>query len=636
MRFSYLLLALTPAVVVAQDPVKWTAKADPAKVAPGGHVLITMEAAIEPGWHLYSVTTPPGPIPTKIRLMENPRASAVKLYQPKPNKKFDPNFQAESETYDEKVAFVIEAEVAGSSLPGPLDLVAQARYQACNEKTCLRQKTKTATATVEVDAAAKAAAPKIPDGYMEAPLAAAPASTSLTPAPVAKSAPAKAAVPKANDGLLSFLALAFSLGLAAIFTPCVFPMIPFTMSYFLNRQGGSRGNSILQAVTFCLGIVVLFTGIGLVTTALLGPFGVIQLGSNPWVNTFIGGLFVLFGLSMLGAFEITLPSSLLTRLNTASERGGIGGSLLMGLTFSLTSFACVGPFMGTLLASSVQGDRTMPILGMATFASGLATPFFFLAMFPSLLTRLPKSGGWLPRVKVTMGFVVLAIAFKYFSNVDQVMQWNLLGRGLFLSIWIVLFALPGLYLLGLIKLEGVDPNAHLGVTRTLFAAAFLIFAVSLWPGLSCGRLGEVDAYVPACAEGPGGVAGVAAGPKWLKDDFKGAIERAKAEGKFVLVSFTGYACTNCHWMKANMFPRPEIAAALGDFILVELYTDGSDAASLENQKLQETRFKTVAIPHYVILDGNENVLASSVGRTTDTKEFLGFLTTPKQTKAARL
>jgi thiol:disulfide interchange protein DsbD len=353
----------------------------------------------------------------------------------------------------------------------------------------------------------------------------------------------------------------------------------------------------------------------------------VQLASNPWVNGFIAIVFAAFAVSLLGAFEITLPSSLLTKLDAASRRGGYAGTLLMGLTFSLTSFACVGPFVGSLLAASVQFKGWQPVLGMASFATGLAFPFFFLAAFPGYLKKLPRSGGWLARVKTVMGFTLLAIMLKYASNIDQVLQLNWLTRERFLAAWFILFAMAGLYLLGLLRLEGVEEGETLGIARLLVASAFLIFAFSLLPGMFGAPLGELDAFVPA-ATTVGGFSGRAtadAGPEWMKNQYREALDRAKQENKLVLVSFTGYACTNCHWMKANMFPRPEIASALKDLVLVELYTDGTDAASEANQKVQDQKFATVAIPYYALLDADEKVVASFDHRTTSTAEFLGFL-----------
>jgi thiol:disulfide interchange protein len=379
-------------------------------------------------------------------------------------------------------------------------------------------------------------------------------------------------------------------------------------------------------VVFCLGIVVLFSGMGLAITAALGPFGIVQLGSNPWVNAFISVLFIAFGLSLLGAFEITIPSSILTRLNQGSEKGGFAGTLLMGLTFSLASFACVGPFVGTLLAASVSGGGTRPLVGMVTFATGLALPFFLLALFPSYLKRLPRSGGWMARVKVVMGFVILAASLKYLTSLDQVLQWGFLTRDRFLAAWIVLFAMAGLYLLGFLRLEGIKPDDRMGLGRLLTGMAFLVFAITLLPGMFGGRLGDLDAYVPAAsgsssAEAPAGGGGLV----WMKNQYREALAKARAEGKLVFVNFTGYACANCHWMKANMFTRPEIASAMQNFVLVDLYGDGTDAASEENQKLELARFQTVAEPYYAIMDPDENVIATFPGLTKDPQEFLGFL-----------
>ncbi|HEY2018324.1 MAG TPA: cytochrome c biogenesis protein CcdA, partial [Bryobacteraceae bacterium] len=430
-----------------------------------------------------------------------------------------------------------------------------------------------------------------------------------------------------DQGIAGFLLVAFGFGLASIFTPCVFPMIPITMSYFLNRQAGSRRDSVMQAVVFCLGIIVLFSGLGLLLTVFLGPFGVVQLGSNKWVNGFISVLFIAFGLSLLGAFEITIPSSILTRLNRSSDKGGFAGTLLMGLTFSLASFACVGPFVGTLLAASVGGGGARPVFGMVAFSTGLALPFFLLALFPSYLKRLPRSGGWMARVKVVMGFVILAASLKYLSSLDQVLQFGFLTRERFLAAWMVLFAMAGLYLLGFVRLEGIKPDEPMGLSRLLVGMLFLVFAISLAPGMFGGRLGDLDAYVPVANGEAAALGGGASSTAlvWMKNQYREALDKARREGKLVFVNFTGYACANCHWMKANMFTRPEIAGALKDFVLVDLYADGTDQASEDNQKLELAKFNTVAEPYYAILDPDEKVIATFPGLTKDPAEFSAFL-----------
>ncbi len=619
----HILVLLFAATALAQDPVQWTLEIDQAQAPPGGTVLARFTATIDAGWHLYSTTTPPGPIPTTILLAVNDRVASAKLFQAKPVVKFDPNFNVNSEFFDGKVSFLIAITLTPAAARGPAEIVATARYQVCSDKLCLRPVRKQGKAALIVSTAAPTPSIQIPAGYTEVKLSAPPPPTPKagSASPPKDAAPAR---PTAGSGW-QFLAIAFGFGLAAIVTPCVFPMIPITMSFFLNRKSG---DAVFQAAVFCLGIVVLFTGLGLITTAILGPFGVVQLGANLWVNAFIAVVFLVFGLSLLGAFEITLPSGLLTRLDAASRRGGVGGTLLMGLTFSLTSFACVGPFVGTLLAASVQEGGWRPALGMASFAAGLAFPFFFLALFPAGLKQLPKSGGWMSRVKVVLGFVILAAMLKYFSNVDKVLRWDVLTRERFLAAWVVLFAMAGLYLLGLLRMQGIRGDEEVGVGRALAGAGFLIFAVALIPGMLGGRLGELDAYVPPPAGGFSAGSGSAAGPIWLKDKYKEAVAKGREKNKLVFISFTGYTCTNCHWMKANMFPRAEIAEALGNYILVELYTDGTDAVSEENARLQESKFGFAAVPYYAIVDAQENVVAKFEGLTRNTKEFLDFLKSP--------
>jgi thiol:disulfide interchange protein len=586
--------------------VEWTLTAANA-AAPGGKALIKAAGRIESGWHLYSGSTPAG-IPTSFQAGPDSVVEGVRLLQPPPKRAFDKNFETDTETFDGEVVFLVEVTLKKDVAPGQVDLTMKARYQTCTETQCVASRWE-GTAPLRVEAGAAEAA--IPANYTEAkpPSAANPGSTTAA---------------AGEQGLGAFLLVAFGLGLASIFTPCVFPMIPITMSYFFNRPSGGKSDGVMQAVIFCLGIIVLFSGMGLAATAILGPFGVVQLGSNPWVNGFISLLFIAFGMSLLGAFEITIPSAILTRLNQTSEKGGFVGTLLMGLTFSLASFACVGPFVGTLLAASVSGGGSRPLVGMVTFAAGLALPFFLLALFPSYLKRLPRSGGWMSRIKVVMGFVILAASLKYLASLDQVMRWNLLTRERFLAAWIVLFAMAGLYLLGFLRLEGVKPEEHLGIVRLLIGMGFVVFAISLFPGMTGAPLGDLDAFVPqAAASAQAGATG--SGLVWMKDQYPEALAKARREGKLVFVNFTGYACANCHWMKANMFTRPEIAALMQGFVLVELYCDADDATSEANQKMELAMFQTIAQPYYAILDPDGKAIATFPGLTKNPSEFAAFL-----------
>ena len=602
-------LAAWPAQAQGPNNVQWSLSLDPATAAPGSKILARIEGRLDAGWHLYSMTSA-GAIPTTIKLAANAAVEKMKVFEAPPKKAFDPNFQLDTETYEGSAVFLLELQLKADAAAGASEISADVRFQTCNDRVCIPPRRRTVSATLIVAQTAHGAAPLIPAGYTE----------------VTGGAPKPSTAGTDTQGLGPFLLVAFGFGLAAIFTPCVFPMIPITMSFFLNRQG-TRRESVFHAALFCLGIVVLFSGLGLATTAILGPFGVVQLGSNPWVNGFIALIFLVFGLSLLGAFEITIPSTVLTKLDRGSQKGGIAGTLLMGLTFALSSFACVGPFMGTLLAASVGSGGARPLLGMVTFASGLALPFFLLALFPSYLKRLPRSGGWLARVKVVMGFVVLAAMVKYLASVDQVLQWNVITRERFLAAWIVLFAMAGLYLLGFLRLEGISQDEPVRLGRLLTGMVFLIFAISLVPGMFGGKLGELDAYVPVAAEGSGGAAGSGGGLVFMKNQYREALDQARREGKLVFVTFTGYACTNCHWMKANMFTRPEIAGALKNFILVDLYTDGDDAASKQNQQLEQTKFQQTAIPYYAIMDADGNAIAKYEGLTRDTGVYLAFLQT---------
>jgi thiol:disulfide interchange protein DsbD len=615
-----LLLGAAQAAGQAKPPAQWTLTPEAAKAAPGSVVGAKLSLTLDGDWHMYSLTTPPpgptgGPTATTIQAPpEHPVVERIEVFFPAPERKFDPNFNLDTETYAKAVEFYLKIHLRQGAPAGVQPIEVRTRYQLCTDRECLPPKRVTVASKIEIAPGTTTPAPVVPAGYQSM------QGTEVKPA-------AKAPQGQAPQGLGAFLMVAFGFGLASIFTPCVFPMIPITMSYFMSQESGSRGQALAQALVFCLGIVVLFTAIGFGLSAALGPFAVVQLGSNPYVNAGICVIFFVFALSLLGAFEITLPSGLLTRLNAASGRGGYIGTLLMGLTFCLASFACVGPFMGTLLAASVGGDKLQPVLGMLAFSTALASPFFLLALFPSMLKKLPRSGGWMSRVKVVLGFLVLATMLKYLSTVDQVMHWNLLTRERFLALWVVMFALPGLYLLGFLRLEGIKKDEELGTGRLMLAIVFLGFAIGLIPGMFGARLGEIEAFVPAPTEGAAALmgGGTAKSAKWIKNDFAGALKQAKAENKRVFVAFTGYACTNCKWMKANLFTRPEVAAALDNFILVELYTDGTDAESEANQKRQESLFQTVAIPYYAIFDAEEKVVATLGGLTKDEKEFLGFL-----------
>lgn len=615
----FLAFALT---IPAQrlDPVQWTLTSEDNRVLPGDSIPLRLTATMQEGWHLYSLTTPAGgPIRTKASLTANPAVRKWIVYQPTPEKKFDPNFNLDTETFGKEVVFLVSAQLNKDAPIGEQSLTGEVRYQACSDRQCLPPRTKTASLSLVVAKDARQApAFVVPGGYSKI-LPGGVASTDTS----APAAPGGGSTPTRESGSGLFILTAFGLGLAAVFTPCVFPMIPVTVSFFMGGRAG-----LLQAAVFSFGIVALFCSLGLGITAAVGPFGVVQMGANPWVNSFIAVVFLVFALSLLGAFELGLPSGMLTKLDQASRRGGYFGTLLMGLTFSLTSFACVGPFVGSLLAASVQTKGAQPVLGMVSFATGLASPFFLLAAFPVWLKKLPRSGGWMMRVKVVMGFVLLAALIKYISNVDQALHLGFLTRERFLAAWFFLFSMAGLYLLGFLRLEGIEPGERLTVGRLLTSGAFVVFALSLVPGMFGSNLGELEAYIPAAQPGSGFQAGggqSGAGLAFMKDQYNEALTKSKAENKPVLVTFTGDACTNCHWMKANLFTRPEVSSMMKEFVLLDLYTDGSNETSKRNQLMQESQYDTVAIPFYAIVDSDGKTLATFAGLTRDSAEWQRFL-----------
>lgn len=300
----------------------------------------------------------------------------------------------------------------------------------------------------------------------------------------------------------------------------------------------------------------------------------------------------------------------------------------MGLTFSLTSFTCTTPFVGSLLVMAAQGEWFMPVIGMLAFSTVFALPFFVLALAPQLVSQLPKSGGWLNSVKVVMGFLEIAAAMKFISNVDLVLHWGIFTREVVLASWVAIAGLTTLYLLGVFQLSHDSKPERLGAIRICCAFFFLSLGFYLLTGLFGVKLGELESFLPYPTEQS--VVATTESTKsveayWLKNDYEGALGKAKSEGKAVFIDFTGYTCTNCRWMEANMFQKPEVSAALDRFVKVQLFTDGAGEVYEKQQRFQEEKFGTVALPLYAIVDGDGNTRATFPGLTRDKEGFLRFL-----------
>lgn len=691
----------TPDPAQNQNPVNISVKIDQNQLKPGQTAKLMITAKLESGWHLYALTQPPPPRAAQVKIDESGVFKlAGPVRQPKPKVYRDPNFSEPdkpfmSQTFENEVTFTAPIKVASEAKAGAQKLVAKFSYQVCDDQTCLRPTTK----TLEVETTIVAASAKAASTLIQAPVKQAGAEISLltkqappeaepprivkpenstpTPAPAVYSpspAPATAApspVPTATPdavstmgfsagkltpppasgvsdedmakdlksrGLFGFVWFAVIQGLLALLTPCVFPMIPITVSFFTKRDQKSSAAAVGQAGFFSLGIIFTYTAIGLALAAVAGPSGLTKLASSPWMNLFLTALFVIFALNLFGMFEIRVPTGLVSKLDAKAQKGQMGtmfATILMGVTFTLTSFTCTTAFVGTVLIYATKGEWFWAVLGMVAFATAFALPFFLFALFPRWLSSLPKSGGWLNSVKVVMGFLELAAAFKFLSNVDLVCGWNTVSRNLVVAAWIAIALVAAIYLLGKIQLPHDSPVERLGAPRMLFATSFFGVAFYLLTGLFGAPLGELDAWLPpqetngrAFALWRAGGGDKSAENIWI-ESYETALQKARAENKPVFLNFTGVTCTNCRWMEKNMFPDPQVKKEMDRFVLAELYTDRDTAehktADEKNAELQTTKYNSAALPLYVIISPDEKALATFPSLTRDKQEFIGFL-----------
>jgi thiol:disulfide interchange protein DsbD len=439
-----------------------------------------------------------------------------------------------------------------------------------------------------------------------------------------------------KKGVWSFLWFAMLAGAAALLTPCVFPMIPITVSFFTKRAENSKAKGLRDSVIYALGIIITFTGIGFALAAILGPTGIRDFAADGWVNMFIAAIFVIFALNLFGAFEIQIPTGIMNKLNKKTQGAGIGSILAMGLVFSLTSFTCTVPFVGSALISATGGEWFYPVIGMLGFSTVFALPFFIFALIPSAMNKLPKAGGWMNNVKVIMGFLEVAAAIKFISNADLVWEWGIMPRDFFLAIWIICGILIVAYLLGAFRMKLDSEISNLSAVRVVWAIVFGAITVYLLPGLFGKGLGELDAFLPpkgylnasaATVSSAGGdmFGGGSESKKsvWL-NNYEEALALAKEENKPIFIDFTGWTCTNCRWMESNVFPLPEVQNYFADMINVKLYTDRRKEPELTNKKFQEERFNSIELPLYVILTPDEKLVGTKAF-TRDLQEFLDFL-----------
>ena len=638
-----------PAAAQEERPVRWTLEADSA--AEDGARTVRLSARIEEGWYLYSPLQPPGgPIPLAITVPEGAAYGlAGEIAVPRPRRYADRNFDIFSQIYERSAVFGMPMRQAAGSTDGTVRV--HARYQACTRTYCLPPRTDTvhlalahagarptAPAPVADVVAAEPAEPAPPGPEVEpavAPpageVAAATAPDPVEPRPAAPIAAWSAAEPGeallfgasafgAADSLARFLWLAALMGLLSLLTPCVFPMVPITVGFFTRAPGSGGGGGLLRAGAYGAGIVATFSALGLGVAIAFGAGGVVRLAANPWLNLAVAAMFVAFAINLMGAYEIRLPQALVARAARAGgTRRGAGAAFAMGGAFTLTSFTCTAPFVGTLLVLGTQGDWQWPLLGLTVYAAAFALPFFLLALMPDALSRFPRSGPWLHTLRISLGIVELAAAAKFLSNADLVWKWGVLTREAVIGVWVVAcLALTALFAVHAWR------AARARAVPLALAAVSLAAALYLGDGVRGGRLGELEAFLPPAREGT--LRGGGELP-WRLNDYEGSLALAQAEGKPLLLDFTGYTCTNCHWMEANMFPREEVRDLLDGFVRVRLYTDGQGEVYERQQRFQQQRFGTVALPYYAVVDPGGRPVAAFLGMTRDAREFGRFLRT---------
>ena len=454
-------------------------------------------------------------------------------------------------------------------------------------------------------------------------------------------------------------------GLAAFFMPCIYPMIPLTVSFF-TKKFGSRAKGIQSAIIYGLSIIVIYVALGLLITLIFGASALNEAASSATFNLLFFTILIIFGISFLGAFEITLPSSLVNKMDEKSNQNGFVGLFFMAFTLALVSFSCTGPIIGTLLVDAVsKGSYLGPAIGMFGFSSALAIPFTLFAIFPSWLKEMPKSGGWLNTVKVSLGFLEIALAFKFLSNVDLAYHWGILNRDIFLIIWIVVFGLWALYLLGKIRLSHDSELNFLSLPRLFFSMFILGFTLYMVPGLWGAPLKAISAWLPpqvtqefdlySNRSGSQSERSVASGKKYAGlfhaphgldafYDYEEGLAYAKSVNKPVLIDFTGWSCTNCRKMEASVWPDKEVIRRLReDYVLISLYVDDKTElkedekyiSSFSGKKVntigqkwsdfQASKFGTNSQPYYIITDHDGKIMVPPQAYNLDISNYVSFL-----------
>lgn len=623
-------LALLPLAVSAQlrDPIVWSAdfKID------GDTARLTLTASIEKGWHLYATELPPidyGPEPTSVgySATEGLEAAGELIPERQAIEIYEDAFEGNVRYWENEIVLIQKFLVTDREA---ISLAGQVKFQACNDQNCIPPSTFEFSFGEEAE---------------DEPIAAA-SNATFNPA----DHPWWTPVEVAGDGndiasasLWSIFIWGFVGGLLALFTPCVWPMIPLTVSFFLKKSS-SRSKSLRDASIYGLSIIVIYLVLGLAVTLIFGASKLNDLSTNAIFNLIFFALLVVFAISFFGAFDIKLPSRWSNAMDSRAENAtGLLSIFFMAFTLALVSFSCTGPIIGTLLVEAASmGNIIGPAVGMGAFAFALAIPFALFAMFPTMLKSAPRSGGWMNSVKVVLGFLELALSLKFLSVADLAYGWHLLDREVFISLWVVIFALLGMYLLGKLRFAHDTPSPSVGVGPFFLALISLSFSVYLLPGLWGAPLKAVSAFVPPLFTQDFNL--YTRGETRTFSDYDEGMRYAAEQGLPVMMDFSGYGCVNCRKMEGSVFDNEEIATTLGrNFVIIELMVDDKKPLAApftveENGRtktistigekwsyLQRYKFAANSQPYYIVLNNRGEAISPSYGYNEDISAFKSFL-----------
>lgn len=639
------------------DPVKWKSAI---KMTDATNGVVTFTATVDAGWHVYGTQLPSGgPEPTSVQ-WNNHGVKLVGGLTPSKaaHKQHDETFDMDLSWWTGSVTLSQKFTVTAKEYK----IEGSIRYMACDDENCTPPKSEsfsfkgtaaqapvaeavhapTANATL-ADTAATLAQPVAAVGAVDSAVAS-PTHDQLW-APVTAIEGDNADVEDIADRSLWYIFWACFLGgLLALLTPCVWPMIPMTVSFFLKKSG-SRAKAITNAITYGLSIIIIFLLLGICFTVLFGASAMNALATSAWCNLLFFALLVIFAISFFGAFEITLPQSLSNKMDsTASKTTGMLSIFFMAATLVIVSFSCTGPIIGTLLVEAASRGSVMgPVVGMTGFAIALAIPFTVFALFPTMLKKMPKSGGWLNTVKVVLGFIELALSLKFLSVADLAYGWRILDRETFIALWIAIFGVMGLYLLGMFrfKSDGEPKSSGIGVTRFFLALVSLSFTAYLVPGLWGAPLKATSAFVPPLYTQDFNLYG---GEQVEYDDFDEGMKAAAAQGKPVFIDFSGHGCVNCRKMEGAVLDEAKVKKMISeDFVTIKLMVDDKTPLQQpmvvqENGKqttlttvgdkwsyLQRHKFNSNSQPYYVVLDQQGGLLSGPFAYNEDVDAFIAFL-----------